>query len=198
MKNSKLKSQKSKVCLVSLGIPRGYPERSEGQGKTQKFRTFKFLLVVFTFYFSLLTSNCFAQSISSSDLINNAKAYDGKIVSYQGEVIGDVMVRGDFAWINLNDAENAIGIWLPKESVKIINYKGSYKQNGDWLEVTGVFHRSCLEHGGDLDIHAASVKKLSEGSKVIEQLNLGKQKATILFLGLALCLGILQILRMRR
>jgi hypothetical protein len=131
-------------------------------------------------------------------LINNAKEYDGKIISYQGEVIGDVMVRGVFAWINLNDGKNAIGIWLPKESVEIINYKGSYKEKGDWLEITGELHRSCLEHGGDLDIHATSVKKLTEGSKVIEQLNLRKQKATIFFLGLALCLGILQILRMRR
>jgi len=25
------------------------------------------------------------------------------------------MVRGDFAWVNVNDGENAIGVWLSKE-----------------------------------------------------------------------------------
>lgn len=97
---------------------------------------------------------CYAPPLSSTELINNAKEYDGKSVVYTGEVIGDVMVRGDFVWVNLNDGENAIGIWLDKETAKEIQFTGSYRAKGDRLEVTGVFHRACIQHGGDLDIHA--------------------------------------------
>ncbi|MEW6170070.1 MAG: DNA-binding protein [Candidatus Omnitrophota bacterium] len=135
----------------------------------------------------VLCSTCYSQSISSVDLINNAKQYDGKVVSYQGEVIGDVMVRGNFAWVNLNDGNNAIGIWLEKNYTKDILYTGSYKEKGDLIEITGIFHRACLEHGGDLDIHAQGIKILQRGKPLIHRLNPGKRNFAIL-LGVILCL----------
>ena len=58
------------------------------------------------------SSNCYAQTPTSLELINNAKQYDGKTVNYKGEVIGEVMVRGDYAWLHVNDGTIAIGIWV--------------------------------------------------------------------------------------
>ena len=75
----------------------------------------------------LCSTVCFAQPVSSTELINSAKQYDGKTVVYTGEVIGDIMIRGDYAWINLWDGKNAIGIWVRKDLVKDITYTGSYK-----------------------------------------------------------------------
>jgi hypothetical protein len=135
----------------------------------------------------LLTSSIYAQSISSKELIENAKTYDAKTISYQGEVIGEVMCRGDYCWVNLNDGKNAIGIWLPKTSASIINYKGSYKAEGDWLEVTGIFNRACREHSGDLDIHAINIRKVKEGNALQEQINLKKRNLSLILLGI-LCL----------
>lgn len=126
---------------------------------------------------------CLAQSISSTELINNAKLYDGKTVVYEGEVIGDVMVRGRYAWINVNDGNNALGIWIDKDSTKDITYTGSYKTKGDWTEVTGVFQRACPQHGGDLDIHAQSLRKLMPGRQVTERLNEGKKIFALILLG---------------
>lgn len=137
---------------------------------------------------------CCAQPLSSSELINNAKEYDGKTVVYGGEVIGDVMVRGDFAWINLNDGQNAIGIWLDKDLAKEIKYTGSYQAKGDRLEITGVFHRSCIQHGGDMDIHAQVLRKISPGELVKEQLHTGKRNFTIILLGI-LCLVLIFVRR---
>lgn len=134
-----------------------------------------------------LCSTCYSQSISSTDLINNAKEYDGKVVGYQGEMIGDVMARGNFAWVNLNDGNNAIGIWIEKNFTKEILYFGSYKEKGDVIEVTGIFHRACLEHGGDLDIHAQVIKILQRGRPLTHRLNPGKRNFA-LFLGVILCL----------
>jgi len=142
---------------------------------------------LFLFTFFLLPLICYAQSISSTELINNAKQHDGKTVTYEGEVIGDVMVRGNYAWINVNDSQNAIGIWTDKNLAKNILYAGSYKSKGDWIEITGVFQRACLEHGGDLDIHAQAIRKVRQGREIIERLNIGKRNLVFVLLG-ALCL----------
>jgi hypothetical protein len=74
---------------------------------------------------------CYAQQISSTELINNAGEYDGKSVVYVGEAVGDVMVRGDFVWVNVNDGKNAIGVWMSKELAKEIRFTGSYHSKGD-------------------------------------------------------------------
>jgi hypothetical protein len=129
----------------------------------------------------------FAQPISSSELINHAAQYDGKVVVYEGELVGDVMVRGNFSWLNINDGVNAIGIWANNSLIKDIKYTGSFKSRGDWVEVSGVFHRSCSEHGGDLDIHAQALRKISAGKFLPEHLNTGKVKLALIFMGV-LCL----------
>jgi len=115
--------------------------------------------------------NCYAQTSTSLDLINNAKHYDGKTISYKGEVIGDVMVRGDHAWVHVNDGIIAIGVWAPKTMIQDIRYAGEYHKKGDIVEVSGIFHRSCPEHGGDLDIHASVIRKITSGSSVIQPIS---------------------------
>jgi len=137
-----------------------------------------------------LLSIAYAQPISSTDLINNAKEYDGKIVVYAGEVIGDIMVRGENAWINVNDNKSAIGIWAAKELTKTITNTGSYKSKGDRVEITGVFHRACLEHGGDLDMHAQTIRKIGFGGIPQEIISVRKRNLVFLLLGL-LCLALI-------
>ncbi len=135
---------------------------------------FKLGLIILCLAFFVLPRPSFAQGLSSSELIQNAKQYDGKLVVYTGEVIGDVMPRGGNAWVNINDGNNALGIWMSASLAKEINYEGSYKSRGDSLEVTGIFHRACPEHGGDLDIHAQGLRKLATGRIVNEKINLNK------------------------
>ncbi len=119
----------------------------------------------------VIYSNAYAQVVSSTELINNAKQYDGKIITYKGEVIGDVMIRGEYAWLHVNDGIIAIGIWAPKTMIQDIRYAGDYHKKGDIVEVSGTFHRSCLEHGGDLDIHASEIKKITSGNSVIQPIS---------------------------
>ena len=142
-----------------------------------------------------LSAVCFAQqAVSSSELIEHARELDGREVTYQGEVIGEVMNRGDNSWVNLNDGENAIGIWLDNNLLGIISFCGSYQAIGDWLEVRGVFNRACKMHGADLDIHAINVKKTREGKAVRHRLPPAKQKLAITLSGVLLCLLIGQLL----
>jgi len=119
-------------------------------------------------------SNCYAQVSTSLDLINDAKQYDGKTVNYKGEVIGDVMIRKDHAWLHVNDGTIAIGIWVPKTLIEDIRYVGEYHKKGDIVEVSGTFYRACSEHGGDLDIHASEIKKVTPGSLGIQPISIKK------------------------
>jgi hypothetical protein len=131
----------------------------------------KSLFFFVTAFLLLSISNCYAQTATSLELINNAKQYDGKVVNYRGEVIGEVMVRGDYAWLHVNDGIIAIGIWAPKTMAQDIRYAGDYHKKGDIVEVSGMFHRSCLEHGGDLDIHTSEIKKITPGSPDIHPIS---------------------------
>jgi len=152
----------------------------------------KALVIILFLLFISRNFDCYAQSTSSVELINNAKNYNGNTVVYKGEVIGDIMVRGEYAWINVNDEKNAIGIWIKKELIKDILYTGSYKAKGDLVEITGKFNRSCVEHGGDLDIHAQSINKISSGSKISHAIN---TRAINFALGLFLTITLACLLR---
>jgi hypothetical protein len=137
----------------------------------------------------------FSQNLSSSELINNAKDYDGKLITYSGEAIGNIMVRGNFAWVNLNDGQNALGVWMSAALAKEINFVGAYKSRGDNLEIVGVFHRACLEHGGDLDIHANSLRKVSSGRIVKDKLNSDKVNLSLILLGVIFFVWILTLFK---
>lgn len=150
------------------------------------------LILLYTLHFTLYT--VYAQPVSSSDLINNAKEHDRKEVVYQGEVIGDIMVRGNYAWINVNDGNNAVGIWTEKNLTKEISCTGSYKSRGDWIEIRGIFQRACSEHGGDLDIHAQSVRRINNGRYLTERINLEKRNLVLVLLGVLCLVLILRLL----
>lgn len=104
--------------------------------------------------------------LSSSELINNSFLYDNKIVGYRGEVVGPVMVRGEYSWVNLYDGTYAIGVWCLIRDTSRIRFYGDYNNRGDLVEVSGVFHRACASHGGDLDIHCSSLEIVEEGYPV--------------------------------
>ena len=145
-------------------------------------RSIFFILVIFA-----VTIPAWAQAVSSTELINNARHYDGKNVIYEGEAIGEVMLRGQYAWVNVNDGANAIGIWVNKDLAREISNLGSYRAKGDWVAVAGVFNRSCPSHGGDLDIHAQELRRTIPGKIMRERLNTTKRNLATVLLGL-LCL----------
>ncbi len=148
-----------------------------------------FIILIFNLPFA------FSQGINSTELIKNAKEYDGKLVVYCGEVIGDVMLRKEFAWVNINDGDNALSIWIDANLAKEINFTGSYKTRGDVLEITGIFHRACLEHGGDLDIHAQAIRKTASGRLLSQKLNFDKVVLSLILLGALFLIWILNLLR---
>ena len=128
----------------------------------------KALFVIIALILLLAPAVTLAQSdsLSSNDLIDRAKDYDGTTVVYEGEVLGDILYRGDHAWLAVFDGSNTIGCYVSSDQAKQISTVGGYGKRGDTIRVEGVFHRACAEHGGDLDIHAESVTVLTLGASV--------------------------------
>ncbi|MEA4920679.1 MAG: hypothetical protein VB078_07155 [Clostridiaceae bacterium] len=108
-------------------------------------------------------SNAQSDYVSSTDLIEKASLYDGINVSYVGEVVGNIMYRGEYAWIGISDNANTISVYIPASEAKKIEHVGGYRVVGDTVQLTGTFHRACAEHGGDLDIHADVITVTEKG-----------------------------------
>lgn len=125
---------------------------------------------------------------TSKELIENAKSLDGRDVTYRGELVTAVLNRKDHSWVNLNDGDNAIGVWCEDSMVRPVKFIGDYKNRGDILEVSWIFHRACPAHGGELDIHAQTVSVVRHGFPQSERIY-----KTKLDLSIALFLIILSI-----
>jgi hypothetical protein len=140
----------------------------------------KFLLITTLFCLAIPSL-----AVTSNELVDNADRYDGQVIEYQGEVIGDVMIRRNHAWINVNDGGRAIGIFADKNLARQIKKIGSYNQIGDTVKIIGTFNRACADHGGDLDIHARELYVVQDGYNVEHPVNQAKLViAGILFLAI--------------
>ncbi|MFH1847949.1 MAG: DNA-binding protein [Candidatus Omnitrophota bacterium] len=137
----------------------------------------------------------FAGPVSSDALIGSPRKYDMEVVEYRGEIIGDIMTRGDHAWLSVSDGNNAIGVWTKKELLKDIKFAGDYKKKGDIVTVKGVFHRACVEHGGDLDIHALSMDLAKRGYFIPRPVQAEKVFYSAVFSAVTLCLALLCLIK---
>lgn len=127
--------------------------------------------------------------ISSAEIIDHARDLDGKILTYEGEVIGDIMSRGDHLWINVSDGANAIGLWITGDQAKHVSIAGKYDQRGDRIRVVGRFNEACAEHGGDYDIHPDTLVLLEKGCPINHPVKPGLiVTAIVLFLGAVIVL----------
>jgi hypothetical protein len=97
------------------------------------------------------------------DLVLHSAMYEGRTVILRGEVIGDIMPRGKFAWINIQGQYNEIGVWIPLELTKGITYKGNYRFKGDRVEVSGIFKHADEEFGGEFCLRATDLKIIQLG-----------------------------------
>ncbi|HWQ21583.1 MAG TPA: hypothetical protein VN478_02500 [Clostridia bacterium] len=127
--------------------------------------------------------------LSTNDLVENSYKWDGKTVSFKGEVLQDLMVRADGTWMNLSDGNNvAMGVFVPKSVMTpVISHTEGYRTIGDVVLITGVFHRVCTEHEGETDIHATSVTVVTPGAARANPIH---QSRVVWLLVLACLLGL--------
>lgn len=145
---------------------------------------------------------------NSAMLVEHPKAYDGLTVTFTGEAIGEVMVRGDHAWIHLNDdayelrnveegAElggynSGMAVWIPADLTRAIDTYGDYEHEGSIVQVVGAFNAACPEHGGDMDVHATSLRLVRAGHAVVDVVQPWKVWLALALAVLAACLWLLE------
>lgn len=161
------------------------PRRNDRCAHVQRQALSIFMSLIF------LVSNVYAASVSSKELIDNAKLLDGKTVQYKGELVTAILNRGEYSWANLNDGDNAIGVWCKSSLLTPVKFIGDYKNKGDTLEVVGTFNRACPMHRGELDIHAASIKIVKPGFEVKEQADKRKPGLSMAIFLLVLSMAII-------
>ena len=130
-------------------------------------------IIIFIFIFTLfltITINA-SNVIEINQLVENASTLDNTEVSIQGELIGEALERGEYAWININDTTNAIGVWVKQSDINQIQFYGDYKHKGDIVKITGTFNKACVEHGGDVDIHCTNIELVEKGYIIKEELS---------------------------
>ncbi len=142
----------------------------------------------------LTTADSGVFEVTTRDLVKDSSIYDGRKVILRGEVIGDTMPRGSFAWINMKDQFNQIGVWVPLELAKRISYRGNYRYKGDIVEVEGIFKHSDEEFGGELCVRGTSLVVLEKGFSLPHELSQVKINMTWSMLGITFCLLLLRIL----
>ncbi len=116
-----------------------------------------------------------SELVSCQQLVNEAGAWDGKMVSISGEVVGDILHVSGHVWLNVNDGTNAIGVWGDSglvEEFRIV--PGRYETIGTRLNIEGEFHRTCSLHSGETDIHLTKAALLKDAEEVAHPVNRGR------------------------
>jgi len=152
------------------------------------------VIIIYTLFFIPVV--LYAQIISSKELLGRQEFFDGKEITYEGEIIGEMMCRKGGCWLNVKDRDLAIGVWVPSEIKFIPKYTGSYKYRGDEIRVKGRFNRSCKEHLGETDIHAEEITLIKEGKVIPQRLIRYKLNLVMIIWGI-LCL-ILILMRLKK
>ncbi|MCK4267682.1 MAG: hypothetical protein KAX16_02520 [Actinomycetia bacterium] len=172
------------------------------------------LLRAISFCVLIVIMFCFsgpAWAVGSKQLAKDAKKYDGKVVTFTGEVIGDTMERKDGVWLNINDDpysrqgrvrhlagfNHGQGVLVPKKLVGKIT-TGRYGFRGDIVRVRGVFHANSPKQGGDMMINATSIRIIKSGFALPLPISARKISLAFFWLLAAMIVLILWTWRQRR
>ena len=120
-------------------------------------------------------------TVSSALLYECPQLYDDLVVTYTGEVVGEVLRRGDHAWVQLNDdayaltlgpigshavsagPNSGVSVRIPITVAEAIENVGASERLGDRLTVRGVFDSGDPADGGGTVIRADDVVAVERG-----------------------------------
>lgn len=98
------------------------------------------------------------------EIISMTSGLDGATIAFDGEVVSEALAGGDgHVWVNVLSGGTAIGVWMPTEMTGELEVRGDWGHTGDMVRVVGTLNEGCDQHGGDLDVHAASVELVKRG-----------------------------------
>lgn len=148
--------------------------------------------------------------VPSSAIIECPDEFDGHLVEYIGEVIGDVLRRNGGAWVLLNDdayalelgplqthgqpagTNSGLSVWLEGDLASLASTPGRHGRRGDVLRIVGIVHRADPEDGGGLTIRAVDGERLDAAVAVKPPLHTAQVASAVVLALLALGLVALE------
>jgi hypothetical protein len=141
-----------------------------------------------------LGADAYAEALrvdSFLSLVREGKRYDGMEIEIEGEAVGDVMLRGTYAWVNIRSSEDvALGIVVTPDQARRISRTGDYFHAGDRLRVTGTFYRFAPRYGGETCVVAREMRVVREGSATPHPAARRRVRAAISLMAFAILLFI--------
>lgn len=142
--------------------------------------------------------------VTSSEVIECPNAFDRQVVTYVGEVVGDVLQRDQGAWLLVNDdayalevgplqghanyegGNSGLSVWLPHPLPDL--EPGGPDRRGTVIVVDGVIQRTDPKDGGGLTLSALSAQstRVVVESEVLDRpLNRGQAVLALAFSAIA-------------
>lgn len=149
--------------------------------------------------------------VQSSEVIECPDAFDRQVVTYVGEVVGDVLQRDDGAWLLVNDdayalqvgplqghsqfrgTNSGLSVWLPRPLPEID--PGGADRRGTVLRIDGVIQRTDPRDGGGLTLTALgadTVEVVAEAEVIDRPVNRGQAVAALVFTLIALAVVVVE------
>lgn len=131
--------------------------------------------------------------VTSSEILDCPDAFDRQVVTYVGEVVGDVLQRDEGAWLLVNDdayalevgplqghsnfegTNTGLSVWLPHPLPDL--RPGGPDLRGTVIAVNGVVQRADPRDGGGLTLSAldeSSTRIVAEAEPIDRPLNRGQ------------------------
>lgn len=132
--------------------------------------------------------------------------FDGLLVTYVGEVVGDVLRRDGGAWLLVNDdayalevgpltaggeprgTNSGVTVWLPEEYLEFVDEPGRQDVRGDVIQVTGRVNRADPADGGGLTIRAEDAELLADAVELAIPVHWNQVVAAVVLAIVALAL----------
>ena len=142
--------------------------------------------------------------VTSTEVIDCPDAFDRQVVTYVGEVVGDILQRDDGAWVLVNDdayaleigplqghnqfegTNTGLSVWLPRPLPDI--QAGGPDRRGTIIAIDGVIQRTDPADGGGLTLTALTpdtVRIVAEAQPIDRPLNRGQLVAAVVFAAVA-------------
>jgi hypothetical protein len=144
-----------------------------------------------------------AGRVSSTQVFQCPRAFDGLTVTYVGEVIGEVLPRRGGAWAQVNDDiyalevgplvghqerdgfNTGLSVWLPDGLYQQVEDVGRPGRRGDVILIRGTLERADPHDGGGTTVRAESLEVLAPSIEVEDPLHVPQLIAAIVLALLA-------------
>lgn len=121
--------------------------------------------------------------VSSPVLLACPELFDGRGVTFVGEVVGSIMQRGQRAWLQVNDdayalvlgplpvtrvaagSSSSVAVSVSRAAVERVLFVGGADARGDRVRIFGVFHAADPSDAGNPTIRADRVDVVEPGAR---------------------------------